>query len=52
VAAAKGYTIHSGVALEAQAFPNAPNVLSFPSAFLPQDTIYTEVTEYRFSVSP
>jgi aldose 1-epimerase len=52
VAAAKGYAIHSAVALEAQAFPNAPNIPSFPSAFLAQDTVYTEVTEYRFSVAP
>ena len=52
VAAAKGYAIHSAVALEAQAFPNAPNIPSFPSALLPQDTVYTEVTEYRFSVKP
>jgi aldose 1-epimerase len=52
VAAAKGYAIHSAVALEAQAFPNAPNVPSFPSAFLARDTIYNEVTEYRFSVAP
>ncbi len=48
----KGYTIHSAVALEAQAFPNAPNVPSFPSALLPQDTVYTEITEYRFSLAP
>ena len=52
VAAAKGYAFHSAVALEAQAFPNAPNVPGFPSALLPQDTIYTEVTEYRFRVAP
>jgi aldose 1-epimerase len=52
VAAAKGYAIHSAVALEAQAFPNAPNIPSFPSTLLPQDTVYTEVTEYRFSTAP
>ena len=52
VAAAKGYAIRSAVALEAQAFPNAPNISSFPSAFLARDTAYTEVTEYRFSVAP
>ncbi len=52
VAAAKGYAIHSAVALEAQAFPNAPNIPSFPSALLPRDTIYSEVTEYRFAVAP
>jgi aldose 1-epimerase len=49
---AKGYQIHSAVALEAQAFPNAPNVPSFPSAVLPRDVVYNQVTEYRFSVSP
>jgi aldose 1-epimerase len=52
VGAAKGYGVHSAVALEAQAFPNAPNIPSFPSALLRQDTVYTEVTEYRFSVAP
>lgn len=49
---AKGYAVHSAVALEAQAFPNAPNVPSFPSALLRQDTVYNQVTEYRFSVGP
>jgi len=49
---AKGYSVHSAVALEAQAFPNAPNVPSFPSAVLPLDTVYNQVTEYRFSVRP
>jgi aldose 1-epimerase len=48
----KGYGVHSAVALEAQAFPNAPNIPAFPSAFLPQDTQYNQVTEYRFSVVP
>jgi aldose 1-epimerase len=51
-AAAKGYAIHSAVALEAQGFPNAPNIPSFPSTFLPRDKSYDEVTEYRFSVAP
>jgi aldose 1-epimerase len=52
VASSKGYAIHSAVALEAQAFPNAPNIPSFPSTLLPRDTVYTEVTEYRFSSVP
>jgi aldose 1-epimerase len=52
VALIKGYQIHSAVALEAQAFPNAPNIPSFPSAFLPQDTVYAQTTEFRFSVAP
>ncbi len=52
VGLAKGYQVHSAVALEAQAFPNAPNVPSFPSAVLPRDVVYNQVTEYRFSTSP
>jgi aldose 1-epimerase len=52
VALIKGYVIHSAVALEAQAFPNAPNIPSFPSALLRQDTDYSQVTEYRFSLAP
>jgi aldose 1-epimerase len=52
VGLAKGYAVHSAVALEAQAFPNAPNVPSFPSTVLPRDTTWTEVTEYRFKVAP
>lgn len=52
VALIKGYQIHSAVALEAQAFPNAPNIPSFPSALLPQDTVYEQITEYRFRTAP
>jgi aldose 1-epimerase len=52
VGLAKGYGLHTGVALEAQAFPNAPNIPTFPSALLPQGTVYGEVTEYRFSIAP
>jgi aldose 1-epimerase len=48
----KGYQIHSAVALEAQAFPNAPNIPSFPSALLRQDTVYNQTTEFRFSIAP
>jgi aldose 1-epimerase len=52
VALAKGYAIHSAVALEAQGFPNAPNIPSFPSTLLRRDEPYDEVTEYRFKVAP
>jgi aldose 1-epimerase len=52
VALAKGYAVHTAVALEAQGFPNAPNIPSFPSTLLPRDTSYDEVTEYRFKVAP
>ena len=47
----KGYAIHTAVALEAQAFPNAPNIPSFPSALLKQDTDYNQITEFRFRVA-
>jgi len=52
VAATKGYAIHSSVALEAQGFPNSPNVPTFPSTFLKQGDAYSETTEYRFLVKP
>ncbi len=52
VAATKGYHIHGSVALEAQGFPNAPNIPSFPSTLLKRDAQYAEVTEYRFSIAP
>lgn len=50
VGLAKGYSVHSAVALEAQGFPNAPNIPSFPSAVLRPNQSYEQVTEYRFSV--
>ena len=52
VAFTKGYNVHSAVALEAQGFPNAPNIPSFPSTLIKRDQQYNEVTEYRFSVTP
>src|SRR6201996_9836877 len=52
VGLAKGYAVHSAVALEAQGFPNAPNIPSFPSTLLRRDEAYDEVTEYRFKVAP
>lgn len=50
VALAKGYRIQGSVALEAQGFPNAPNIPSFPSTQLAPGQEYRQVTEYRFSV--
>ena len=52
VGVAKGYAVHSAVALEAQAFPNAPNIPSFPTSLLRPGETFSEVTEYRFSVAP
>ena len=50
VGLAKGYQKHGAVALEAQGFPNAPNVPTFPSTLLRPNQSYEQVTEYRFSV--
>ena len=50
VALAKGYQSHGSVALEAQGFPNAPNIPSFPSTRLLPGQEYRHTTEYRFSV--
>jgi aldose 1-epimerase len=47
---AKGYAPHGAVALEAQGFPNAPNIPSFPSTRLVPGQTYSQITEYRFSV--
>jgi aldose 1-epimerase len=49
VGIAKGYAQHGAVALEAQGFPNAPNIPSFPSTRLSPGQTYSQVTEYRFS---
>jgi aldose 1-epimerase len=49
VGIAKGYAVHSAVALEAQGFPNAPNIPAFPSTRLLPGQEYAQVTEYRFS---
>lgn len=50
-AQAKGYRIHGAVALEAEAFPNSPNVPSFPSVRVTPDRPLDEVTEFRFRVA-
>jgi aldose 1-epimerase len=50
VGLAKGYVPHGSVALEAQGFPNAPNIPSFPSTRLLPGQEYRHTTEYRFSV--
>lgn len=50
-AKAKGYQVHGAVALEAQAFPNAPNVPRFPSALVMPGKPLDEITEFRFSAA-
>jgi aldose 1-epimerase len=39
---------YDGVCLEAQNFPNAPNVPAFPSACLRPGQVYLHRTEYAF----
>lgn len=44
------YGRHAGVALEAQAFPNAVNTPRFPSVWLQPGETYRQVVEYRFAL--
>ena len=46
----KGFVQHSAVALEAQAFPNAPNIAAFPSAEVTPKKPLHEITEFRFLI--
>jgi aldose 1-epimerase len=46
----KGFAQHSAVALEAQAFPNAPNIPGFPSSEVTPKAPLHQVTELRFLV--
>jgi aldose 1-epimerase len=44
------YDYREGFCLEAQHYPNSPNIESFPSVVLRPDDIYKQTTIYRFSV--
>ena len=46
------YPRYAGICLEAQNYPNAPNVPSFPSSILRAGLPYSAKTVYRFSVRP
>ena len=46
------YPRHAGIALEAQAFPDAPNRPSFPSTLLRPGEVFRSTTIYRFSAAP
>jgi len=41
------YSAHAGICLEAQAWPDSPNNLSFPSTILEKDATYAQTVEYR-----
>lgn len=45
----RGYGARAGIALETQAWPDAPNQPDFPSAVLRPDTPYAHTAVYRFS---
>ena len=45
-----GFSKHCALALEPQAFPNAPNQANFPSAELEPGQIYRHRTKYKMSV--
>lgn len=44
------YPKYGGLCIEAQHYPNSPNIPSFPSTVLKKGEIYTQKTVYRFSV--
>jgi aldose 1-epimerase len=44
------YVQRSGLCLETQAFPDAPNHANFPSAELKPEDVYSSVTIWRFGV--
>ena len=44
-----GFAAHAGLALEPQAWPDAPNHAHFPSAELLPGQVYRQVTRYSFS---
>lgn len=45
------YTLHSGLALETQHFPDSPNQPNFPSTILKPGETYHSQTVYRFSTT-
>ncbi|WP_206957614.1 aldose epimerase family protein [Trinickia acidisoli] len=49
-ASGRAYRQSDGFCLEAQHFPNAPNVSHFPSTVLRPETVYRSMTVYRFGV--
>ncbi|MFW5759596.1 MAG: aldose epimerase family protein [Cyclobacteriaceae bacterium] len=44
------YDYRGGFCLEAQHYPNSPNIENFPSVVLRPDEVYKQTTIYRFSV--
>ncbi|HRI25081.1 MAG TPA: aldose epimerase family protein [Ferruginibacter sp.] len=47
----KCFTLHGGLCLETQHFPDSPNHADFPSTILKPGDTYTQTTVYKFSVN-
>lgn len=47
----QAYQFRTGLALEAQHYPDSPNQAGFPSVVLKKGEVYTQTTVYGFSVS-
>jgi aldose 1-epimerase len=47
----QAYQFRTGLALEAQHYPDSPNQARFPSVVLKKGEVYTQITVYGFSVS-
>ena len=45
------YTPFSGLCLEPQGWPDAPNKKNFPSVFLPADTLYQQIICFEFTTN-
>ncbi len=46
----RSYAPFSGLCLEPQAWPDAPNHRSFPSIFLPANTLYQQISNFEFKM--
>lgn len=46
----QAYQFRTGLALEAQHYPDSPNQAEFPSVVLKKGEVYTQITVYGFSV--
>ena len=46
----RSYGSFSGLCLEPQAWPDAPNHRSFPSIFLPANTLYQQISNFEFKM--
>ena len=45
----RSYRPFSGLCLEPQGWPDAPNKKNFPSIFLPKNTLYEQTSTFEFT---